>query len=287
MLIAIASLKNAPGVTTWSLAMAARWPHPMRPVLVECDPSGGSIAARFRLAPNPGLASLTAAARRDATPNLLWSHLQLLPGGLPVVCAPAGAQFARAALATLLSSRPTSPLQTAATVPNTVVIADCGRLDPGSPATAIAREADHVLLLARPRMDDLGHLAAGLAMVDLWALRPHLVLVGPGYSAAEVARELGMPVAACIPHDPRGAHALTGDAGPHRRPGHGPRRSRLGRAALTVAHALLEVPARSSALPSPFERPIPSTDPHALNPFSSPHPTSGTPTNGHRMRRTP
>lgn len=281
MLIAIASLKNAPGVTTWSVALAARWPHPMRPVLVECDPSGGSIAARFRLASNPGLASLTAAARRDANPHLLWSHVQHLPGGLPVVCAPAGAQFARAALATLLSSRPTSPLRAAATMPNTVVIADCGRLDPNSPATAVAREADRVLLLTRPRVDDLGHLAAGLTMVDLWSLRPHLVLVGPGYSATEVSRELGIPVTAHIPHDPTGAHALSGDAGSHRRPGRGPHRSRLGRAALTTARALLEPADRSSALPSPFERPDPSAGLRALTPFSPR--TTSSPSNGHRM----
>lgn len=270
MLIAIGSLKHAPGVTTWSLALATRWPQPMRSVLVECDPSGGSIAARFGLAPTPGLASLTAAARRDTSPYLLWSHVQRLPSGLPVVCAPAGAQFTRAALATLLDSRHnTMSVIRAGAVPNTVVIADCGRLDPGSPAMTIAREADRVLLLAYPRADDLCHLAADLAMVDLWSLQPQLVLVGPGYSAPEVTRELGVPVAACIPHDPAGASALHTDHRPHR--------SRLGRAALDAAHALLDPAADRRPYPIPFDRQIPRMDLTWHNAIS------GTPNNGHRM----
>jgi hypothetical protein len=281
MLIAIGSLKNAPGVTTWSLALAVRWPLPMRSVLVECDPSGGSIATRFRLAPNPGLATLTAAARRDTNPHLLWSHVQYLPGGLPVLCAPTGAQFARTALATLLDSRDAVSVFRAAAVPNVVVIADCGRLDPGSPAMAVAREADRVLLLTRPRADDLCHLAADLAMVDLWSLRPHLVLVGPGHSATEVTRELGVPVAGAAPYDPAGARALSGYADPHRAARRGPRRSRLGRAALAVADALLDSPAdRSRTYPSPLDRQVWPVEPHALTPSSS---TSGTPSNGHRM----
>ena len=152
MLIAICSLKGSPGVTTWSLALAASWPQPARVLLAECDPSGGSIAARFGLAPTPGLASLTAAARRDRNPHLAWSHAQQLPGGLPVVCAPPGAGFARAALGTLVESRrdTVSVLRAAAAAPGGVVVADCGRLDPDSAALTIAREADRVLLLCPP-----------------------------------------------------------------------------------------------------------------------------------------
>jgi hypothetical protein len=278
MLIAIGSLKNAPGVTTWSLALAAQCPQPMRSVLVECDPSGGSIAARFGLTPTPGLASLTAAARRDANPYLLWSHVQPLPSGLPVVCAPAGAQFTRAALATLLdSSRAATSVLRAAAVPGTVVVADCGRLDLSSPAMAIAREADRVLLLARSRPDDLCHLAADLAMVDMWSLRPQLVLVGPGYSAAEVTRELGTPVAACVPHDPAGARALYGATSR-------PYRTQLGRAALAAARALTNSPAdRYSAHPAPLDRRVPPPDPRYLTLLGHLNTTSGTPNNGRRM----
>ncbi|TDV44170.1 hypothetical protein CLV71_11479 [Actinophytocola oryzae] len=283
MLIAIGSLKNAPGVTTWSLALAARWPHPMRSVLVECDPSGGSIAARFRLAQTPGLASLTAATRRDGHPHLLWSHVQQLPNGLPVVCAPEGAQFTHAALAALLASHPTSALRAAA-LPNTAVIADCGRLTPDSPAMAIAREADHVLLLTRPRADDLGQLAAALTMVDLWSLRPRLLLAGAGHSPTEITHELGIPVAGSVPHDPAGARALAGYADPHQGSRRSPHRSRIGRAALTVANVLLTPPAdRPRTQPTPVERRVSPTDLPGLAPLISPATTNPTPGNGQEL----
>jgi hypothetical protein len=237
MLIAVCSLGGSPGVTTLSVALAACLPQPIQPVLVECDPSGGSLAVRFGLNSSPGLVSLTAAARRDPTAELLWEHTQSLPGGLPVVAAPPGADYTRAALATLVDShrRSVSVLRGAATRPASLVIADCGRLDTGSPAVAIARDADRVLLLTHSRADELARVAAGLSMVDLWAMRPGLLLVGPGYSPAEVTHELGVPVVAQIPRDDKGARALTGIAGPHR----GPARSSLGRAAHTVATALL------------------------------------------------
>jgi len=262
MVIAVCSVKGSPGVTTLSVALAARWPTSGRPVVVECDPSGGSLAARFGLTAAPGLVSLTAAARQNRDLMLLWAHTQALPGGLPVVVAPPGADYTRAALTTLLDTRRSSlsVLRGATTQrPGSVVIADCGRLDAVSPALAIAREADRVVLLARSRADELSHLAAALSMVDLWAMRPSLVLVGPGYPASEVTRELGIPVLAQIPHDDPGARALCGLP----RRSRGPARSPLGQAAHTLARALLtpSVPMagiRGSGHPSAAEHPAAS-----------------------------
>jgi hypothetical protein len=252
MVIAVCSLKGSPGVTTLSVALAVRWPGPCRPVVVECDPSGGSLAARFALSTTPGLVSLTAAARHNRDLMLLWAHTQPLPGGLPVVVAPPGAEYARAALATFLDGRRSSMsvLRGAATGrPGSVVIADCGRLDAVSPAVSIARDADRVVLLVRPRADELSLLAAGLSMVDLWAMRPGLVLVGPGFPAAEVTRELGIHVVAEIPHDTPGARALCGLPGRRR----GPARSPLGHAAHTLAQTLLVPAWRSSPITADYQ----------------------------------
>lgn len=263
MVIAVCSLKGSPGATTLSVALAACWPAPGRPVVVECDPSGGSLAARFGLAAAPGLVSLTAAARQNRDVMLLWAHTQSLPGEVPVVVAPPGADYTRAALTTLLDTRAStvSVLRGATTGrPGSVVIADCGRLDAVSPALAIARDADRVVLLARPRADELSHLAAGLSMVDLWAMRPSLALIGPGYPAGEVTRELGVPVLAEIPHDLPGARALCGLPGRRR----GPARSPLGRAAHTLARALL----------SPASAPITGHMPAAERP-GTPWPLNG------------
>jgi Mrp family chromosome partitioning ATPase len=244
MVIAVCSVKGAPGVTTLCVALAARWPGLSQPVVVECDPSGGSLAARFGLRSTPGLVSLTAAARQNRD-LMLWSHTQPLPGGMPVVVAPPGGDYARAALATLLDAprQSVSVLRSAATQPGAVVIADCGRLEAVSPAMVIAREADRVLLVVRPRADELSHLAASLSMVDLWAMRPGLVLVGPGHPADEVTRELGVPVLAQVPHDVPGARALSGLPGRRR----SPKRSQLGRAAHIIAQRLLEQTAMTSS----------------------------------------
>jgi hypothetical protein len=199
-LIAVCSLKGSPGVTTFSVALAARWPVPDRCVLVECDPSGGDVATRFALASSPGLVKLAAATRRSTDPELLWQHTQDLPGGLSVVTAPPGADQALAALAPDHSGED-SVLRRAANAPQVVVIADCGRIDPSSAALPIVCSADVMLLLSRAHADDLAHLAARLTAVASWSPRPGLLLVGQGHSTAEVHRELGVPVMGRIPED--------------------------------------------------------------------------------------
>src|SRR5262249_35676958 len=98
MLVAVCSLKGSPGVTTLATALGARWPGRENPIVVEVDPAGGDLMARFRLPDTPGLVSLAAAARGrgQADQDLVTQHTQLLPGGLRVVLGPVGAEQARA-----------------------------------------------------------------------------------------------------------------------------------------------------------------------------------------------
>ncbi|MGH3673367.1 MAG: chromosome partitioning protein, partial [Pseudonocardiaceae bacterium] len=239
-------LKGSPGVTTFCVALAAHWSAQTRCVLLECDPSGGDLATRFSLASSPGLVSLAAAARRGSEPDILWQHTQELPGGLPVVAAPPGADHALAALTALApeSSASVSVLPLAARATDMTVIADCGRMDPNSPALAVVRSAHLMLLLSRAHADELAHLANRLAAVIRWSPRPALLLVGEGYSTAEVSRELDVPVFGRIPEDGPGAAVLRG----HCRSRGGLSRSALGRAAGNVATALQ---ANLATLPSP------------------------------------
>jgi hypothetical protein len=91
-----------------------------------------------------------------------------------------------------------------------------------------------VLMLTRPRVEDLSHVASVLTVVPTWTRSAGLVLVGGGYPRAEVERELGVPVMASLPDDPRGADVLCG------RPGtHGVHRSALGQAAARLAGQIL------------------------------------------------
>jgi len=234
MLVAVCSLKGSPGVTTLAVALGARWSAAENPIVVEADPAGGDLMARFRLNDSPGLVSLAAAARRSADATLLAQHTQYLPGGVRVVLGPVGAEQSRAALCAL-SCGGMSPLRRAADVPGTTVIADCGRVDPESPALSIIRGADAMLLVARPRDEQLAHVALKLHAVQRWSPRPCFVLIGEGYPTREVTQALGIPVMGRVPGDDKGAAVLCGQ----RSDRHGPDRSALGQAAATIAASIL------------------------------------------------
>lgn len=233
MLTAVCSVKGSPGVTTFALALAARWPAGPECVVVEADPAGGDIGIRFDLPTTPGLVSLAAAARRDDDPRLLWRHTQALPGGLRVVVAPVAPEQTRAALSALGEAE---VLRRAADRDSAVVVADAGRLEPGVPVPPIVAVADHTVVMVRAHTQDLAHAAARLATISRAARRTHLLLAGRGHTPGEVVRELGTPVLGVVPADRRGAAALGGHhPGVVRR---GPSRSALGRAAARVARKL-------------------------------------------------
>ncbi|BCL28550.1 MinD/ParA family protein [Streptomyces aurantiacus] len=211
-LVALCSVKGSPGVTTAALGLAARWPAGDLPVVVECDAAGGDLLARFRLATSPGLVSLAAAVRRGAEPGLVWQHTQRLPGGLPVVAGPAGAEQARAALEQITDGG-AAVLRRAADRPGTVVVADCGQVGQGSASLGILRVADVVLLLARSQDDALAHVVASLDVVARWSQPLSCVLVGGGYRTGEVAQTLGIEVIGRLPDDHHGAAVLCGRPG--------------------------------------------------------------------------
>jgi hypothetical protein len=215
MLVALASVKSSPGATTTALALGVCWPAAQRPVVVECDPAGGDVAMRFGLAAEPGLVSLAAAARRSHDPGLFWRHAQKLPGGLDVVAGPVGAGRARAALDVLAAV----PALWRCAGEQAALIADCGRLDPGAPTLTVLRAADVTLLVVRNEIGELAHVAERAeAVADsvggaAGAGRLGLLLVGErGYPRDEIADAVGLPIAAVLPIDPRGAAALAGRA---------------------------------------------------------------------------
>ncbi|RDI25411.1 MinD-like ATPase involved in chromosome partitioning or flagellar assembly [Lentzea flaviverrucosa] len=248
MLVAVCSLKASPGATTLAVALGARWPGPEVPIVVEADPGGGDLLTRFRLSPEPTLVGLAASTRTrgNVDPDQLVQHAQFLPGGLRVVPGPVGAEQARAALS-LLATGPSSPLRRTGDRPDTVVIADCGRVDPASPSLSIIRSADAMLLVVRPREEELARVALKLQAAQQWSPRPCLVLVGGGLSANQVSQELRVPVMAHLPPDVKGAEALCGQGNGR----NGPKKSALGRAALKLA---LSLQARLNAtVPQPRE----------------------------------
>jgi hypothetical protein len=272
MLVAVLSVKGSPGVTTFSVALAARWPSPARTLLIEVDPSGGDVGTRFSLESTPGLVSLAAAARRSNDPALLGQHAQALPGGLPVVAAPPDADRARAALSAMADpSTGAGILRAAANAPDAVVIADCGRIDAGSPAIQFVRSPDAMVLLTRAHADDLAHLARRLPAIGRWTAHPAMLLVGDGYSPSEVARELGVLPLGRVPDDPRGAAVLCGRPSTLRWGRSGPAHSALGQIAHKVAKVLVAEQAPPPAMPR--------QGPAESQPMSAPRAVPGVPAN--------
>lgn len=231
-LVAVAAAKASPGVTTTAVALAAVWPRPRAVLLVEGDPAGGDLAARFGLGSEPGLVTLAAARRAAAAAATVAAHAQALPGGLRVVAGPPAAEQAAAALG-LLGPELLAGL---AGLEGIDVLADLGRLDPASPALPVARAADLLVLVARPVLAELQHLAWRAAALREGCRALALLLVGSGpYPPGEVAKALGVEVVGTLPADPHGAGLLGGvPAGAARL-----RQAPLVRAARTLVDALV------------------------------------------------
>lgn len=214
--VAIGSLKASPGVTTAMLALAAVWPASRPLLLVEADPDGGALAARFGLSTDPGLATAAPGLRREADDVVLNRHTQTLPGGTPLLVGPASPDQARASLAGC-AARLGGALAASRTRD---AIVDCGRLSIGTPVAPLLTAADTLLVVARPRLDELAHLTHRLPALAKASRRVGLVLIGEvPYRPDEVNEAVGGGLAfiARLANDPRAAAALNGDGAGTRR----------------------------------------------------------------------
>jgi MinD-like ATPase involved in chromosome partitioning or flagellar assembly len=190
-LVAVTYVKGRPGATTTALGLAAVAPAQARPVVVEADPAGGDLMRRLNLAATPSLVDLAAAARGTTPAEDVYTAGQqaadIGDAVVPVVVSPAGGAQTRAALPEL-----TGAGRAVLTTPERLVIADCGRLAPGSAAWPLLRLADVILVMARARTEELAHVREALAeLVDVSTGRLVVLLAAGGvYPAAEVAEVL-------------------------------------------------------------------------------------------------
>lgn len=228
-LAVMGAVRSSPGTTTAAVTLAGCIPNS---VAVEADPDGGVIAARFGLSREPNVASLATSARSSMNEDVLADHVQLLPGGVPVVV---GLSSPDRAVSFWRSTAPQLGAALSA-LDHRLVIVDAGRLNPTSPLGPLAAEAAVTILVARPTPEELLPLSHRLATLKETTRRCALLLVGDRpYGPSEVARQLDVEVIGVIAHDARAAAALAG-AGDRR--GFG--RSPLARSARQVASELLE-----------------------------------------------
>ena len=207
LVIALLSAKGSPGATTAAVGLAAQWPESGAAV-IEVDPSGGDLASRFGLHPDPGLASAALESRRDARDLEPRRWTQRLPCVVDAVLAPPGTAAA-ASLSELAGRGP--ELLRAITNHYPAVMVDAGRWQPHSAADPLLGLADVVLLVARPAVDEIRQVQDRLPHLRSLSSDVHLLLVGDGpWSAGEVGAALGVTVAGELPSDRRGAGVLSG-----------------------------------------------------------------------------
>lgn len=248
--VAVCEAAGTSASTTTALLLAASMPeHPT--LLMECDPSGGDVAAWCGLRETPGWG--TAAVTGDRSWVGLRGHMQELPSRLAVLTAPT--RGAQARVAVRESDGRFGPLLRS--MPDVIAVADCGRIENGPPVWTVG--AQRVVLLVRQSSASPG---ATLARVDrageaLEMLRAadapvSVVVIGARpYSANEVALALDWPVWATLPEDPAGA-ALAAGAWTI---GKGASRSPLARAARPIAARVVDELAGLASL-TPLDRDV-------------------------------
>jgi MinD-like ATPase involved in chromosome partitioning or flagellar assembly len=208
--IAFASAKSSPGVTTTVTALAASWPADRDLHVVEVDPAGGDLVVRFEMPPEPGLVTLAATGRRDLSRDTYLAHTQALPSDVGadgpirrILLAPVAADQASAALGALRGGLP----KVLASLDADVLV-DCGRLDPFSPAFEFAAQADLLVVVTRPILSEIHHLASRLPTIN--ARATSLLVVGDKpYGVSDVAAVVGATPLGTIPVDDRAAQTLT------------------------------------------------------------------------------
>jgi hypothetical protein len=234
--VAFASCKGAPGVTTLVTLVGAAWTG-RRPVVVEHDPSGGDLAARFGLSSRCGWSSAHTAIRREGAIGDLGPHLQQLPGGLDV----------------LVGTRPPTPSgdgdgeRTAAGLCEAAegmehgadLLVDLGRLASDEPVRCWLHRAERVVIVsAADPASVLQVREHAPSLVDRSVGAVGLVLVGaPDHRPEEIADFTGLPVLGTLPFDRETALAVCGAHAPARRV----LRSRLVRSATRLASELRAV----------------------------------------------
>jgi hypothetical protein len=201
--IGVVSAKGSPGVTTTAAALVAA---AVDGLLIELDPSGGSIGSWCGDAGEAGLLALASRLRRPDDHGV-WGEATAEPlRGVRTVVAPTAEPQARATVEAIAGR---IGVGVRGQLPGVVVV-DAGRWSPSQASAARVTGCDVVAMVCRSTTEGI---EAARWMLDPLAVATSapvvLVLVGEGpYRAEEIAGVLGAPVAATIAWDPSAVASL-------------------------------------------------------------------------------
>jgi len=238
MLLALVSAKGSPGVSTAALTLTAAAGD--RGLLVELDPSGGSIECWTGATGEPGLIRVANGLRRAIDPKMLLAHAVAAPTGVRSVLAPTAGGLAESTIA-MMGDR----LVPALVELDAMVVVDGGRWSRSQSTARRVAGCDVIGVVCAPTVDGV---EAARWLVD--PLRSKvagpvvLVLVGDRpYSPLEVAAVVGVPVLGVLAWDSRGVNALLTTGA-----GRGWSRSALARSARSMLDALPSMSGESSGV---------------------------------------
>ena len=174
MILTLSSISGAPGTTSWALLLSAAWPSGNTPerVVLEADPDGGVLGARYDLGVHPGAVSLVAACGRD-NKIALADHGRQIQDKLWVVPGPELAETAQPVWA-----RGADTVATALVADDRVWIVDLGRLGPNSPGNPFADLASMNILVAHVGNESLVQIPSRIKRLALSGGTTGLILVG-------------------------------------------------------------------------------------------------------------
>ncbi|WP_344309775.1 hypothetical protein [Fodinicola feengrottensis] len=248
MLVVLVSLKNSPGTTTTTVALAALWPHRHWTPVIEADPAGGDLACRLGLSEHPGLTSLAAKAAhalgKPPTPpdgTLAATARSGIASPRPVDPQPSNSDSgAESTLARVRHhthqvrfavGRPVemvvSPSHSGPTLvslgllrdanwagltqpnANAVVLVDAGRAPTVAPTAELIRQSDMILVVTNGTFEALARLNE---YTRVWQELPvGLVLVGdPAFPLSQIEQAAGVRILGALPRDPNAAAAFAG-----------------------------------------------------------------------------
>jgi MinD-like ATPase involved in chromosome partitioning or flagellar assembly len=202
VLIALISPKGAPGVTTAALVLAAMTE---RSLMVEFDPSGGSIETWVESPSEPGLLRVANALRRSMDADAVRIGARSAPTGLAVVHAPASGPMTESSIAAIGERLPIAMDGASETV-----ILDCGRWSRTQATSARLVGVDAIVIVCTPTVPGLSAAIPLIESVEAaTTIRPLILLVGDRpYSAAEVEAAASTTVVGVLPWDSRSVNAL-------------------------------------------------------------------------------
>ncbi|HRD99992.1 MAG TPA: hypothetical protein PLV68_01770 [Ilumatobacteraceae bacterium] len=225
MLLGLVSAKGAPGVTAASVALTAA----SGGLMVELDPSGGSLDCWLRATGEPGLIRAASMLRRQADPATLASCATEVVPGVRAFRAPTSGVLAETTIVALRDR-----LLPSLSEFDVTLIVDGGRWARSQPTARRLAGCDAVVLVCAPTIE--GVEAARWQIEQLEALVERVLLVPVGdrpYGPAEVAAATDAEVCGALAWDRSGLARLL-----DRGAGNGWHRTSLARSARQLLEGL-------------------------------------------------